>query len=83
MSTSGPSCSQGATYGWAVMPSGWTDVVSSVQGGYYGCTWYRLWADIYYSGASQCYAGNTSYVGNVMNDQTSSWYVRTYNDCAG
>ena len=79
--TYGPSCSLSVTYGSASMPPGWNDVVSSVQGGFYGCTWYRLWEDTNYSGASQCYTGFTPYVGNAMNDQTSSWYVRTYYPC--
>ncbi len=81
--TSGSSCSTGATYGDTSMPSGWNDVVSSLEGGFYGCTWDRLWANINYGGASQCFTGNVSYVGNVMNDQTSSWYVRTTNVCGG
>lgn len=79
--TGGPSCSTGVTYGMTSMPGGWNDVISSVLGGYYGCSWYRLWQDNNYGGASQCYTGNTSYVGSAMNDQTSSVYVRTYNNC--
>ncbi len=79
--TTGASCSTGVTYGMTSMPSGWNDVISSVDGGYYGCTWYRLWANNNYGGASQCYANATSNVGSVMNDQTSSVYVRTYDPC--
>lgn len=83
VSTTGPSCSTGATYGQTSMPSGWNDVVSSLQGGFFGCTWERLWVDINFSGASQCYNGSTSNVGSTMNDRTSSWYVRTFNVCNG
>lgn len=70
--TSGPSCSSSASYGFTSMPSGWDKVVSSFQGGYYGCTWTRLFSNTNYGGASQCYSGDSSYVGDVMNDQTSS-----------
>lgn len=79
--TTGPSCTTGATYGMSSMPKGWNDVVSSVLGGYYGCRWYHLWIDSNYSSGGYCYTGSTSNVGFIMNDLTSSVYVRTYDDC--
>lgn len=79
--TSGPPCSSTVTYGLSSMPSGWNDVISSVEGGFDGCTWYRLWVDTNFGGASQCYSNDTSFVGSVMNDQTSSVYFRIANPC--
>ncbi|HLJ35122.1 MAG TPA: hypothetical protein VKU38_15825 [Ktedonobacteraceae bacterium] len=69
-------CSSSMTYGVDSMPPGWNDVISSLYSDLYGCVWTRLWTDNDQSGASQCYSGDTSYVGNVMNDQTSSIYWR-------
>lgn len=69
-------CSSSTTYGVNSMPSGWNDVISSLYSDLYGCVWTRLWSNNNQSGASQCYSGDTSYVGNVMNDQTSSIYWR-------
>ncbi|MET7398941.1 hypothetical protein ABZS66_36225 [Dactylosporangium sp. NPDC005572] len=52
------------------MPSGWDNRVSSF---YQFATCYaKLWELTWYQGASLGYQGTTSWVGPVMNDQTSS-----------
>lgn len=63
------------------MPSGWNNVVSSFRGGFDGCTWTRLWDGTGFTGANQCYSGSSQYVGNTMNDKTSSVYWRVANPC--
>ena len=83
--TSGSQCIYGVSYGWTSMPvyqySGpfgttynfnWNDKVSSFRP-YYNCELVELFSDNNYTGARQCFQGDTSYVGDVMNDRTSSW----------
>ena len=50
--------------------SGWNDVISSFNG-YSGCR-AMLFENAGYVGASYGYSPGTSYVGDAMNDQTSS-----------
>lgn len=58
------------------MPSGWDDVVSSVQVG--SRCGISLYENGTYGGAQLNVQANTTYVGDAMNDRTSSWklYLR-------
>lgn len=53
------------------MISGWNDVVSSVQVG--STCGISLFENTFQSGAQLNVTSNTSYVGDAMNDRTSSW----------
>ncbi len=79
--TSGPPCSSSNNYGYALMPIvngfNWNNQLSSIDGGYYNCEWIRIWDGAYYGGANLCINYGTSYVGDTMNDRTSSIYWRT------
>lgn len=81
ITTGGSRCGSSYDYGIASMPSGWDNVVSSLIGGLYSCNYTRLYTNTSYGGYSQCYNGNSSYVGNTMNDQTSSVRWSFYNPC--
>jgi hypothetical protein len=59
------------THKGATMISGWNDVVSSVQVG--TLCGVRLYEHETYQGAQLPIYVNTSYVGDAMNDRTSSW----------
>jgi hypothetical protein len=57
---------------WQLSPlaSGWNDVISSFHS--YANCWTKLWENTGYWGASYGYVGDTTYVGNAMNDRASS-----------
>lgn len=74
--TSSGGCSPYQSFGVTSMPAGWDNVISSVAGDLDYCYWTVLWENTNYGGARLNVAGSTSYVGNAMNDQTSSIYWR-------
>lgn len=80
ITTTGPQCSSSISYGNAVMPTvngfNWNNQLSSIDGGYYNCQWIRIWDNPYYGGTNLCINFGTSYVGDAMNDRTSSIYWR-------
>lgn len=55
---------------FANMPDGWNDTISSFTG-FSGC-WTKIYEDAAFQGASLPYRGERTYVGDAMNDQTSS-----------
>lgn len=57
-------------YGFANMPSGWDNVVSSFKN-YHGCD-ANHFDGLGFTGASTGLADTTTYIGNAMNDKTSS-----------
>lgn len=53
------------------VPSGWNDIISSFRG--YSVCWTRIFEHANRTGASFGHAPDTSYVGDAMNDRTSSY----------
>jgi hypothetical protein len=52
------------------MPGGWNDVISSFHS--YANCYTKLYEDNNRTGATYGYVGDSSYVGNAMNDRASS-----------
>src|SRR5262249_19000589 len=52
------------------MPGGWNDIISSTQSA--AICWQKLWEHINQGGAALGFQGTTGYVGDAMNDRTSS-----------
>ncbi|GAA1982964.1 hypothetical protein [Catenulispora subtropica] len=67
-------CRDGQSWYWNSMPGGWNDVVSSLR--VYGNCWTTIYEDINEGGAQATFTSDSSYVGNAMNDRTSSqrWF---------
>jgi hypothetical protein len=64
-------CSYADEYSYSGMPSGWNDVISSAQ--YFsGCEMGRHYENSNFGGALVACANPCNYVGNAMNDRTSS-----------
>jgi hypothetical protein len=53
------------------VPSGWDNVISSFRT--FSVCWTRIWEHPNRAGASFGFAPDTSYVGDAMNDRTSSY----------
>lgn len=53
------------------VPAGWDNVISSFRG--FSVCWTRIWEHPNRVGASFGFAPDTSYVGDAMNDRTSSY----------
>jgi len=73
--TSGVSCWDGYSFFTGSMPSGWDNIISSARA-YSGCNHSIHFEHPNYGGAStDCY-GECSYIGDAMNDRTSSirWF---------
>jgi len=70
--TGGTCTSTTSDVDWQLSPlaSGWNDVISSFHS--YANCWTKLWENTGYWGASYGYVGDSSYVGNAMNDRASS-----------
>lgn len=64
-------CTADPFYGAPSMPSGWNDVISSYKD-YSNCNHNPHWENNNYAGAVVSCGPNCSYVGNAMNDRTSS-----------
>ncbi|MFJ8311160.1 hypothetical protein [Streptomyces sp. NPDC094147] len=52
------------------MPAGWNDVISSFHS--YANCWTKLYENINRTGATYGFIGDSSYVGDAMNDRASS-----------
>jgi hypothetical protein len=52
------------------MPSGWNDRISSFRG--FSNCWTKIYEHSGFGGAALGYQGDTRYVGDALNDQTSS-----------
>jgi hypothetical protein len=65
----GATCAS-TSYAQPTMPSGWNDVVSSFRT-YSGCL-VDHFENTYYGGSSTGYWSSHSYIGDAMNDRTSS-----------
>lgn len=80
ITTTDPQCSSSTTYGYGSMPTvngfNWDNQLSSIDGGYYNCEWIRMWDFPNYLSTNLCIDFGTSYVGDTMNDRTSSIYWR-------
>jgi hypothetical protein len=75
--TGGAPCSSNLGYGASSMPSGWNDDISSASSNWSNCNDWRHFENTDYNkkvngAVIDCSNNNCYYIGNAMNDRTSS-----------